>query len=480
MIMARTMPKISLAPFQVVALKQNFEHFAFLAGVAAGKTFTGSHWAIDRIQERPELTGLLGANTYDQLNQATLREFMYWLEQYGYEYVVDACPPDSWNQPRRFKKHSNILTVRAPWSGKCTTIFTRILSKGNPLRGIEFSWYWIDESRDTPENTHDVILSRMREDSSYRKGLITTTTNGEDWVYNRIVKGRKQGSNRFGSMHVPTIEAVKAGIISQDFYDTMLASYSPIMAQQELMALHVNPFGGRAYYSSGNYNRLPISPWGDLHPNPNRPLVVGCDFNFSPAPCVWIVGQTGPDMYGPNGEYWADYIHWFAEISGVEKSTVDMTVDLINQYPGFFFRIYGDASGDVGTTSNAGETDYYQMSGVFDENGIGYTTDIEQRNPLVRDRVENMNRMFIDGVGVSRQTYSPSGCPLLDGDTRIVGWKQTILKGRGKLDDRGDKKRTHASDAAGYAVFKLFPPSRRARIIESAPSLVRAEYGLAN
>jgi hypothetical protein len=69
-------------------------------------------------------------------------------------------------------------------------------------------------------------------------------------------------------------------------------------------------------------------------------------------------------------------------------------------------------------------------------------------------------------------------CPLLDGDLKMVGWKATTQAGRGKLDDGGDPQRTHATDGAGYAVWKHFPPTRISEIIDPIPSALRAENGL--
>ena len=88
-----------------------------------------------------------------------------------------------------------------------------------------------------------------------------------------------------------------------------------------------------------------------------------------------------------------------------------------------------------------------------------------------------MNSYFENALGEVRMTYNPDMCPYFDADLRSVGWKKLTgnMTGAGKLDDNGDKQRTHASDAAGYALFKVFPPGRRARIIESIPSAVRQD-----
>lgn len=471
-----------LAPWQYATLYNPFEHFAMFGGVATGKSFTGSHFVIEMAERHPDKTGFIGANTYDQLTQATLRELFYWLDQYEIPWVIDKQPPAEWGARRAFKSYNNILSLRIGL--KVFHIFTRVLSDPDALRGVEFSWYWLDETRDTGQDTHDVILSRMREETetpTIRRGLITTTTNGEDWTHSRFVKGN-DASRIYGAMHVPTRLSRDYGIINDGYYKLLLRSYSELLAQQELDALHVNVLGGRAYYSASSLNARRVAPWGDVVPNRDRPLVIGADFNFSPAPCVWMVGQVGPGFIGSRGQEWWNHIHWFGEVSGVGVSSREMAQRVLSRYPDFFYEFYGDMSGNIGTTSNAGETDFNQIAEEFDNAAAMFSMSIEQldakdvkRNPRVKERVENMNAMFKNGLGEIRQTYNPDACPLFDGDVKNVGWKPTQLAGRGRLDDGGDKDRTHASDGAGYAVHKKFPPGRKALIVGGGASQIRSE-----
>lgn len=452
------MAATNLSPYQAVAIYRPQEHFAFWGGVAVGKTFTGAHFAIDCMEREPELMGLIGANNHDQLSQATMRELIYWLDEYGYDYEIDSKP---FGVAKKFKTYKNIMSIRTKKNPRLWThAFTRIMSAPNPLRGIEFSWYWLDETRDTPENTHDVVLSRMRESKTFRRGLITSTTNGEDWAWKRFGLARP-GQRLYGSQHVPTYAAVQRGILSEAYYQMLRATYSELMALQELDAQHVNVRGGRAYYSFGPWNEWIAAPWGDAVPSKERPLIVGCDFNFAPSPCVWMIGQLGPDLYGPKGQYWGNTIHWFGEISGNEKSTPEMTGMLLGQWPDFFYRIFGDSYGKKGTTSNAGRHDYAQIAEVMYSAGAAFTIDVEQSNPHVKDRVENMNRLARNALGEVRQTYNPYTCPLFHSDVKMTGWKQTIQMGRGKLDNGGNLNLTHATDGGGYALFKLFPPNYR-------------------
>jgi hypothetical protein len=311
------------------------------------------------------------------------------------------------------------------------------MSDGDALRGLEFSWYWIDESRDTPLNTHDIILSRLRE-GPYVKGLITTTPNAEDWVWNRFIKNGNPPI--FGYSHTRTIESVRHGIITQEFYDAMRQAYSPAMAAQELDAEHIVVLDGRAYYAMHEENRKR----GYFEPNPDLAIVVGCDFNYAPAPMVWVIGQVSDD---------GESIHWFDEISNKETSSAQQARELGNKYGNFFLQLYGDASGNRGTTSNQGQTDFIQIGNELSEMGVAFSIDTDQMNPAVRDRVENTNRLLCDADNNVRMTYNPDFCTLLDADMKKVVWKN------GKLSGNGDVNLTHASDACGYALWKIFPPT---------------------
>jgi hypothetical protein len=455
--------KTVVYPWQTLALYRPETHFALFGGVATGKTFIGSHFSIDNLEDYAGLTGLIGANTYDQLSQATIREFVYWLDHYKYEYWMDEWPREA--ERKKFKTYKNVISVRPKKGGPLSHILTRVMSKPNPLRGVEASWYWLDEVKDTPEITHDVVLARLRESMTTR-GLVTGTTNGQDWSYKRFVLNPNK--KLYGYTHVKTSDSVKAGIISEDYYQGMLQSYSPLMAAQELDAEHVNFGMGRAYYTASNDNQRSAAPWGDGKLDPTRPLIVGCDFNFSPSPATWVIGQTGP-----SGSGYEDCIHWFFEIAEAERGTPQMTV-LLMQRTTFevgggssratlkpFLKIFGDASGGIGSTSNAGDTDYNQISYELAKGNRQHTIDVERSNPLVRERVENVCRILKAADNRIRMTYNPQTCPNLDSDLKVVGWKVSVMAKRARLDDKGDYMRTHASDAAGYAIWKIFPPNLR-------------------
>lgn len=433
-------------PYQYRAIYSPYVHTAFWAGVGTGKTYTGAHFLIRMITEHPDLTGFVGAPSYDILAQATLRETFFWLEEYGFEFVIDKRPPVGWGEShRQFKSYANVLSIRRKDGQGVTSIFTRALSDANALRGLTISWAWNDEIRDVPRGTHDVILSRMRE-SKFVCELVTSTPNGKDEWWERFVEKGNDASNLYGSLHVPTKATVDAGILTQEYYNTMLRSYSPVLARQELFAEHVNTLEGRAYYAAGDWNKSDTSPWGTTEPTRDRSLLVGLDFNFNPAPMSWSFSQMG-DVDG--GE---EHVHTFSELARTNIGTREMTRLMVGMYPGFHFQIFGDSSGQNRTTSNAGESDYIQLQEELNELGVSYSLDVDPGNPRVRDRVENVNRLCRNALGETLYTYNPAQCPTLDADLEQVQWKPT-----GKLDPGQKGLLTHMSDATGYALWKVKP-----------------------
>ncbi len=455
----------NIPDYQLAALLNPFVHFAFVAGVASGKTFIGVHWVLRMLWENPGKTGFIGSNTYDQLSTATLQELFLWFNDYGIDYVSDKQPPKEWHAPKRFKTYDNVISVRYRVKGKeyISYIFTRVMSGANNLRGVTFTWAWLDELAFAPEAAHNVVLSRLRETKNYFRTFATTTTNGENWFYKRYVKN---DSPLYRTMHVWTLRSVEAGIISMDFYQSLLSSYSQNLADQELFARYVNALEGRAYYAATPENKSSVCPWtASPYPDPEYPLEVGCDFNYSPAPMVWTLSQKNPE---------GDKIHTFRELSAVECSTENMAQTLAGQYGDFFLRIYGDSSGVRGTTSNQGKSDFDYIGNVLAEAGCMYTIDTDQMNPRVKDRVENQNRLLRNGAGEITHTYNPDSCPLFDADMRGVGWNQN-----GKLTGNGNVLLTHASDATGYMLMKVFPPLAKAFSIQTQASKARQDINSA-
>jgi hypothetical protein len=433
-------PNFGVTDWQNAAIYNPYTHFAFLGGIATGKSFTGTHFIIQHLLwDHPDLSGFIGANTYDQLSQATLKEFFYWLDYHEFKYVSGRRPPLDWGKQRTFKSYNNIVSVKTDYG--VTPIYTRVLGDENPLRGNEFSVYWIDETRDTPRETHDVILSRLRE-SEFRKGIITTTPNGEDWTWERFI--RDSDGLTTGHMHIPTYESVKAGIITEQFYSDLEKMYTKQMADQELRAMHVNISKFPAYLNYTSDNELDSNPFAQAGETmcPHLPIVVAMDFNLSPM--SWALGQQHVDDFYFFDEIWLLNSH--------TQEAANLLVEKVkNHAPGIV--LAGDATSKAGQRAAAGKSDYDILCEILDRHAIKWVNRTPDSNPTIRDRVNNVNLKLRDS-SAKIHLWHHSRCTNIKRDLVRVSWKEGNTS---VLDQTTDGTLTHISDGIGYAISALSP-----------------------
>ena len=118
-------------------------------------------------------------------------------------------------------------------------------------------------------------------------------------------------------------------------------------------------------------------------------------------------------------------------------------------------RLYGDASGNQRST-NGDQTDYQiirQYFNRFPEYSVTYH--ITKENPSVRSRVNAVNEVLLTADGF-RRLHVDVGCMELRRDFKEVKWKTDAGGNSTGTLDKGDKKRTHISDALGYVIYHEF------------------------
>jgi PBSX family phage terminase large subunit len=156
--------------------------------------------------------------------------------------------------------------------------------------------------------------------------------------------------------------------------------------------------------------------------------MIGMDFNVSPMTAV--IAHYCNDKF---------YIFEEAFLGGSDNGSSDTfkMCDHLNRKGHKGADVYPDSTGKNRKTS--GKSDHF----ILEENG--YTVK-RTRNPLVFDRVNNINRLFME----NRIVISPE-CKKLINDLEKVCWKD------GDLDQRTDKLLTHISDALGYMCWAIDP-----------------------
>lgn len=383
---------VTLLPHQYKALTGQGKFKALISGIGAGKTWCGVHWILSQANKYPKALGFIGATTYSQLRNSTLtavfNEFMR-LEI-----------------PFNFNQSTGILEFLG------CKVLCKSMENYEPLRGIEVGYIWLDEAAFMKEDAYNVITGRLRDKKGNLEMLITSSPNGFNWVYEHFV-GEKKTKD-----HVIIKAKSKDNCYLPDGYiESLKEQYDEKLVEQELNGEFVNLTAGRAYYAFEVENN--VKEFDFLK---SIPLNIGTDFNCDPS--TSIVGQ-----------YVNSFFYVWDELFLRNSDTYKLCHELKSRkYTG---TIYPDSTGGARKTSGKSDFEILRSEGFLIE---------KTYNPLVRDRVNNINRL----LSHKRIIIHPR-CVKLIGDLEKVSWKD------GQLDQKTDPLLTHLSDCLSYWCWKVAP-----------------------
>lgn len=401
---------VELLDHQADALESENPLTLMLGGIGSGKSFCGAMHANMMAELNPDSPGLIAANSYKQLKDATLTTLLNFLEKHKIKHA--------------FKKSAMELYIGRKM------FYCRSLDNYDAIRGIEISDAWLDETRDTATEAFDVVLGRLRHPKAKRfRTLLTTSPNGYDWLHEKFVAHPIMGSNLIhATSHNNTF-------LPDGYIDMLAGAYDAKMYQQEVLGQFINIAADATYYC---FNREKNVQDFDLEEVWNRgeedrdrwqkfgemPFWIGMDFNVDPmTACQAIVKD--------------DVIYVWDETFLRNSNTPSMRRHLVMKgYSGA--TIIPDGTGKNRKSAlEAGITDHILL-----EEGDHFTVQ-RIHNPFVGDRVNCVNGL----LERARIVIHPR-CVNLIKDLEQVS--------------RGDNNEllTHISDALGYLAWHLFPISR--------------------
>ena len=216
--------------------------------------------------------------------------------------------------------------------------------------------------------------------------------------------------------------------LPDDYVDTLRASYPPHLADAYIEGDFVPMSEGLVYM-----NFAPALNLSTKAPNRERPLLVGMDFNVNPMSAV--IGQI-----------YDNELHIVDELMLDNSTTEDMGNELIKRFGHWhendMIEIMPDAAGNQRRTS-ARSTDHQILR------DMGFDVTVDPSNPLVRDRVNSLNAMILNGAGQRRLKVAPQ-CRTL-----IKCLQNQQYTKAGEPDKAGGFD--HPNDALGYLVWQTFP-----------------------
>ncbi len=184
----------------------------------------------------------------------------------------------------------------------------------------------------------------------------------------------------------------------------------------------------------------------------NMQLFVAMDFNVDPMCCV--IGQYDKGIGARMMERCEVLEELILTNSNTQTMMERLLVDLKKYQWGYTLEIevYGDAAGTQ-RSSQSQKSNWQIVSEYFAlDSTIHFKFIRRKANPAIVDRVNAMNVMLRSADGTTRMFVDDLRCPELVKDFNKVRWQQDSSGNTTGLLDKGDKRRTHISDALGYMV----------------------------
>ena len=280
------------------------------------------------------------------------------------------------------------------------------------LKGPNLATAGIDEPFIMNEEILNVVLSRLRHpDAKHRELFLTGTPEQLNWGY-------ELAQNTDGRYDLGTVVARTADNthLPAQFVKMLEKAFDEKQRAAYMNGEFVNLTAGRVYKY---FDRSMIAEGG-----PSSTLRAGIDFN---------VDNMTAEIFSitPDGVVW-----FLDEIQFDNSTTYELADRLQERYPGI--TVFPDPAGRARKSSS----DVTDFTILRDK---GFTVEARPVHPPVRSRVNAVNKLMREG-----RLRISSRCPRLVKDFELVSWKN------GEIDKSNDAL-THASDAAGYAIEKLFP-----------------------
>jgi hypothetical protein len=223
--------------------------------------------------------------------------------------------------------------------------------------------------------------------------------------------------------------------LPDDYVETLVASYPDELIAAYIEGEFVNLTSGRVYRKFDRELNGSTEVVEGL-----EKLYVGMDFNVESGACSIHVLREH--------ESGVDALHAVDEVFNA-YDTDDQIRILNEKYPDNPIEIYPDATGNKRASSNGSpsRTDLAKIRTA------GFDVVVDYSNPLIKDRVNNVNAQICNGLQERHYFVNIDACPNLT-DTL----EQQIYDDNGVPDKKSGLD--HLGDGMGYLITKMFPISR--------------------
>ena len=364
-----------------------------------------------------------------------------------WEALLRLIPPQ-WLQgkPRESASWMEIRTV----FGASLRVFG--MQRPQCVEGLPYDGGIIDESADVPPGAFDRSVRpalAVRDGWAWRIGVPKRFGIGArefNDFYDLGRRGDDPAIKSFTWKSAEVLEQVNPGFLAE-----MRRTMDPCDYREQFEASR-EAVSGRAFYPFDRaYNVRKVIY------DPVYPLVVGMDFNVDPM--HWVLCQV------KGGERLEVFDELFMRNTNTSESLTALWSRYGQHVGGWQF--YGDAASRQRHTS-ASEADYALIFNDrrFASSPGGRRVFIPDSNPMVRERLGEVNALCCNAEGVRRLFVDPACTHLID------DFDNRPLPG---LEAEQKSDYTHGTDAVGYVVHARFPTRFNLDGVYSSPAIINVE-----
>lgn len=412
--------KISLLPHQLEFVQDTTtKYIAMVSGFGAGKSYSLCVKALHLASLNIGFTGCVLCPTLPMARDIIVPtlEDLFSSHELVFKYRVSPLPE---------------FTVF--FKQGAATIKIRSFETYKRLAGLNLSWCLIDEiDLVEPESlalaAFRMVQSRIRTGNVRQVGLVSTPE-GYGFLYNQF---KKEPLPDRRLIHARTYDNP---FLPPDYIQSLLDTYPTNLINAYLEGQFVNLSSGNVYYNFDRFKNHTDITVEDL--DRYDVLHIGQDFN---------VGKCSSTVFHIDEE---GHPHQIDEFTSMNTENIISNIN--ERYPDRHICIFPDASGNSGH-SNATQTDLSLLRQA------GYEVHCRSKNPRIRDRVNSVNAMFLNGKGERRLKINTKRCPTTTEALEQQGYDKFGMPDKSKGLD-------HTLDALGYFVYYNYPIQGRPTIYE--------------
>jgi hypothetical protein len=419
------MPTLNRPQAEYLGLQKKFK--AFVGGFGSGKTWVEGADLCKFAWEWPRINSGYFAPTYPQIRDI----FFPSIEEVAADFGL------------RTKIHETNKEVHL-FNGRQyrSTIICRSMEKPAEIVGFKIGKAAIDEidvlKKEKARVAWQKIIARMRQkaDGLLNSVGLGTTPEGFKFTWDQFVKQlreKEEARELYGLIQASTYENEKN--LPDDYIASLRATYPAQLIDAYINGKFVNLASGSVYpcfSREENHTSEEIKE--------GEPLHIGMDFNVLNMHAEISVIRDGAPLT-------------LAELVKV-RDTPEMAKLIKQRYSEHQITVYPDASGGNTSTKNASESDLTILRSA------GLRVNVNPANPAVKDRVNSVNAMILNGEGVRRWKVNTYKCPTL-----TESLEQQPYDANGEPDKTSGHD--HSNDAIGYFLVNKWPIVKRTATVTS-------------